>query len=81
VSLTRNALLDARLLSAASAATSAAAATLAQGVFSFVEEVGHVCDVSSVVICFDVVGDWMVRIKLRGGEEQLVYMPWSCGLT
>jgi hypothetical protein len=44
VSLAGNALLDAGLLSTASAAA-AAAAGFAQGILGFVQKAGHVCDV------------------------------------
>jgi hypothetical protein len=76
VSLAGNALLDAGLLSTASGAT-AAAARFAQGILGFVQKAGHVCDVCEVFVCFGVVGDWMERTKLRGGREELDYMPWS----
>ena len=75
MSLAGNALLDAGLLSTASA-TTAAATALAQGILGFVQQVGHVCDVCEVGL-FGLVRRSLdgEKQKLRGAEQSYVICP------
>ena len=74
MSLAGDALLDAGLLSTTSAATAATA--LAQGILGFVQKAGHICDVvDGLFVCFDVLRDWLGRVKLRGGGESFIICP------
>jgi hypothetical protein len=77
VSLAGNTLLDAGLLSTASA-TAAAAAALAQGILGFVQKARHVCGVCEVgFFWLSVMRIGWREAKATRSRAELCYMPWS----